>query len=73
MIRLIVYDLEAAVDLLEEHDSRELMWECHFRHRELEVCAALDLVSQPVRAADNKNKVSAPADCRLLNVAAELF
>ena len=64
---------ERAVDLFEQHHARELMRECHFRHRELEVRAALDLVSQPVRAADNKNKVSAPADCRLLNIAAEFF
>lgn len=64
---------ERAVDLFEQHHARELMRECHFRHRELEVRAAFDPVGQPVRAADNKNKVSAPADCRLLNIAAELL
>lgn len=64
---------ERAVDLLEEHDSRELMREGHSGHRELEVCAALDLVGKSVRAAYDKNKVPAAADRRLLNVSAELL
>ena len=51
MIRLIVYDLEAAVDLLEEHYPEYLVGEGGLAEAEPEVCPLKHLVRQTQRAA----------------------
>ena len=54
MIRLVVYDLEAAVDLLQEHYPEYLVGEGGLAEAEPEVCPLKHLVRQAQRAADDE-------------------
>lgn len=59
MIRLVVYDLEAAVDLLQEHYPEYLVGEGGLAEAEPEVCPLKHLVRQAQRAADNEGYFAA--------------
>lgn len=54
MIRLVVYDLEAAVDLLQEHYPEYLVGEGGLAEAEPEVRPLKHLVRQAQRAADDE-------------------
>ena len=55
MIRLVVYDLEAAVDLLQEHYPEYLVGEGGLAEAEPEVCPLQHLGRQAQRAADDEH------------------
>ena len=67
MIRLVVYDLEAAVDLLQEHYPEYLVGEGGLAEAEPEVCPLQHLGRQAQRAADDKGDMAGTADAELLH------
>lgn len=58
MVFAATHNAKSAINLLAQHNTRQLVRKSHRRHRKQKISAALNALSKPERAADYKSNLT---------------
>ena len=73
VVRMALEDGERAVDLLEQHDAGEFVWESHLPEREVGAGGLARCIAEAVRGADGEDQRLGVAVLMILQKFSKLF